>query len=186
MLSRPVKFAGNLIGSMSILVFAVGYSLAQCAADSPAAIREQVDGVFNRSLAAMETKVQPGNVTTSTWVPPSQSEKSVIDCLGVAAIPFIAAHLNSKASFGQILAIRMLGWVGTSEIVPPLAEVLNSSASQTAKTNALEALYNAPQADAMQVLSRVSRLDPNPYVRNKASEVLRRYSTANAPQPQSQ
>ena len=181
MFRRAATATAYFICLITIPFYTFAYCAAQCATDSPDIIREQVDGVFNRSLKAMESKIQPGNISVSTWISPADSEQSIIKCLGVAAIPFITAHLNSDVSFGQVLAIRMLGWVGTSGIIPPLTEVLNSQAPQIAKTSALESLYGAPQADALPVLERVSRSDPNPYVRQKAAEVLQRYSSADAP-----
>jgi hypothetical protein len=67
----------------------------------------------------------PSGVKVATWMPPEDSVRSQIKCLGTNAVPATAELLRStRRSFGYILAIRMLGWEGGPDIVPLLEEIL--------------------------------------------------------------
>jgi len=122
----------------------------------------------------MEHPLPSGGVA-ATWVPPDDSDVAQMKCLGAAAVPYIASNLGSRRPFGQLLAVRMLGWVGGSDVVSPLATVLRESTSQTIKVSALEALSSVAEADTRDTLAAVAGADSNPRVRQKAREVLARY-----------
>jgi len=162
---------------LSLLAMLCGECAAQCgpiSRESPDAVRTEVRRIFNRSLDAMQVVTTSG-VRATTWVPPDEQDVAQIKCLGASALPAVTEQLNSNRSFGQLLAIRMLGWIGGREIVPPLARLLKSSHSQTLKVAALEALYSAPPAEAMPVLQNTLKSDANAYVRKKAAEIISRY-----------
>ena len=152
-------------------------SSAQCGSidrGSPDAVRQEVNRIFEKSLDAMDLTA-PSGVRSTTWVPPAESDQAQIKCLGTAAVASITELLSSTRSFGQLLAVRMLGWIGGSEIGPPLRRFLASSDSQTCKVAALEALYRAPSQEALPIIVRASKVDPNPYVREKAAQIIARY-----------
>jgi len=181
--SRPVQFHSRrtpvarwLLVPMAAIILLSSLnvnSLAQCQSasqDSPVAVRQEVERIFNRTLDAMETTT-PEGVKATTWMPPDQSIEDEIKCLGPSAVPAIAVLLKSERPFGVLLGVRMLGWIGGPKIVTPLKELLESSTSQIAKTNALEALSTAPTELALPIIQRVLDTDINRYVREKASRV---------------
>jgi hypothetical protein len=152
-------------------------AVSQCGSinrDSLDSVRQEVGRIFNNSLDNMEF-VTPTGVKTATWVPPTEADVEQVKCLGSPAVPFIAEHLNSRRSFGTLLAVRMLGWIGGKDIVPVLARVLRSSNSQTVKISALESLYSASVPDSLPIIKAISKSDTNPNVREKASQILARY-----------
>ena len=170
------RLAVNLL-LLACLGMLGGQCAAQCASidrESSGAVSREVNRIFKRSLDAMEF-VTPSGVKAATWVPPDEHDVAQVKCLGVSALPAVTEHLSSKRSFGQLLAVRMLGWIGGKDIVPPLTRLLKSSHSQTIKVAALEALYSAPRSEVMPVLQNTSKSDANAYVRKKAAEIISRY-----------
>jgi HEAT repeat protein len=113
----------------------------------------------------------PEGVKVTTWMPPDESVESQIKCLGPVAVPAISALLRSDRSFGVLLAVRMLGWIGGPEIVLSLKGLLETSTSQIAKVNALEALSTAPVEQALPIVQHVLESDSNRYVREKATRI---------------
>lgn len=155
---------------------------AQCDSvdrDSPDAVRKEVNRLFDHSLDAMETKL-PSGITATTWIPPDDSVRDRIKCLGAAAVPATTALLRGTGrSFGHILAIRMLGWEGGPEIVPPLAEILAKPGDMTkppdsVKFEALESLSAAPPDKALPVVQQVLRSEQNPDLLKQAARVKAR------------
>lgn len=172
----------KLIGTVSgLLIFALigilsGTSVAQCSfidKKSPEAVAREVNRIFNASLDRMEYRL-PSGIKATTWMPPDKNAHEQIKCLGESAVPAIA-HLvrGNNRSFGRLLAIQMLGWIGGPDIVPPLQEVLAASGdSTTNKIWALESLTDAPPAQAIPVIKRVLNSEKDPEVREKAGRVL--------------
>lgn len=150
-------------------------AVAQCSSidrDSPAVVRQEVNRIFNNTLDDMAYTL-PSGVKATTWLPPDDSVRDQIKCLGVAAVPAISELLqNTDRSFGRLLAIQMLGWIGGPEIVPPLARVLLRSGDfLMTKTAALESLAAAPPDKALPVIQEVRRSERNPHVLEKAASV---------------
>jgi hypothetical protein len=153
-------------------------SAAQCGSvdrESPEAVKNEVNKLFNKSLDAMEGTLPSGTKVT-TWIPPDDSVHNQIKCLGATAVPATTELLRStNRSFGHILAIRMLGWEGGSEIVPPLAEILakptDSLKLDSIKLEALESLSTAPPNAALPVVERVLRSEKNPDLLKAAARV---------------
>src|SRR5258708_428858 len=91
------------IGALSVL------AAAQCGSidrDSPAAVREEVNRIFNKTLDGMQYSL-PSGVKATTWMPPDDSVHDRIKCLGAAAVPAIAELLRGNdRSFGSLLAIQ--------------------------------------------------------------------------------
>jgi hypothetical protein len=137
-------------------------------------VSQEIQRIFDKDLGAMEHPLSSGGVA-ATWIGPDDSDRAQVKCLGAAAVPYIAGNLGSRRPFGQLLAVRMLGWVGGAEIVSPLATVLKESTSQTIKVSALEALSSVAETDSRDTLDVVARSDSNPRVRQRASEILARY-----------
>lgn len=140
---------------------------------SPAAIKEDVTRVFNETLDGMETTVD--GVKTSTWTGWKPEHQERIKCLGDLAVPFVVELLTSTRSYGQLLAVKMLGWAGGKEIVPPLRTVLKTSKSETIRISALESIFAAPEQEARSVLEDVAKSDPDKRVRDRAAQILARY-----------
>jgi len=155
-----------------------GMAVAQCGSidrDSPVAIRQEVNRIFDTTLNAMQYTL-PSGVKATTWMPPDESVHEQIKCLGVAAVPAIAELLRSNdRPFGYLLAIRMLGWLGGPEIVPPLAGVLLRPGDfLISKTAALESLTAAPPDKALPVVEEVLRSEKNPHLLEEATSVAAR------------
>jgi hypothetical protein len=164
--------AVTCIGALSVI------AVAQCGSidrDSPAAVRQEVSRIFNKTLDGMEYTL-PSGVKATTWLPPDDNVRDQIKCLGVAAVPAVADLVRSThRSFGSLLAIKMLGWIGGPEIVPPLAWVLSRSGDfLTSKTAALESLAAAPPDEALPVIQEVLRSEKNPDLLEEASSVAAR------------
>ena len=122
--------------------------------------------LFNKSLDAMEGTLPSGDKVV-TWMPPDDSVHDQIKCLGAAAVPATAELLrNTHRSFGHILAIRMLGWEGGPEIIPPLAEILAKPGDplklDSIKFEALQSLCAAPPDKALPLVEQVLRSEKNP------------------------
>jgi hypothetical protein len=165
------------------LIVATGHLLGQAPGrcgnidrTSVSAIKKEVVRVFNETLDRMET-TSPQGFKTATWTGWKADDEGQIRCLGTSAVRFIVELLDSPRSFGQLLAVKMLGWAGGSEIIAPLARVLQQSKSQTVKISALESLYAAPQAHARPVLENIVKSTDDSRVREKANEILRRYKS---------
>jgi len=162
------------IACLSILA---GQEAGRCGSidrSSSLAVQQEVNRVFNETLDNMEITT-PEGVKAATWMGWKSEDQARIKCLGSPAVPFVAEHLGSVRPFGQLLAVRMLGWLGGREIVPPLASVLKNSKSETIKISALESLFAAPEADARPVLDDTLKSDANQRVRAKARQILARY-----------
>ena len=144
--------------------------------DVPSAVGREVDRIFNQSLDSMERPLASGG-TAATWRSPAASEIAQLRCLGAQSVPFIAGHLSSERSFGRLLAVRMLGWVGGREILAPITAVLHDSDSETIKVSALETISTLPLADTVSILQTVADSDKHARVRKKAAEVLERQRT---------
>jgi len=161
MLSCVVQFAGTAVG--------------QCGAidrNSAEAVSQEVNRVFNEALDKMEHTL-PSGTKAITWIPPDESVRQQIGCLGVLAVPATSELLrNTNRSFGHVLAIRMLGWIGGPEIVPPLAVVLsNPGDSVMLKIEALQSLVAAPPEKALPTVQQVLRTEKNRHVLEKAASV---------------
>lgn len=138
------------------------------------AVQNEVVRIFNGTLDRMES-IAPDGVTIATWSGWSSDDEKQIECLGAAAVPFIVEQLSSRRNFGQLLAVKMLGWVGGSPIIAPLAKVLHESKSQTIRISALESLFRVTESDARPILESVAKSDPDEPVRRRATEILARY-----------
>lgn len=102
-----------------------------------------------------------------------------VKCLGHAAVPATAELLRStQRSFGHILAIRMLGWEGGPEVIPPLAEILATPGDplrlDSTKFEALESLAAAPPDKALPVVQQVLHTEKNPDLLKEAATVAAR------------
>jgi hypothetical protein len=175
-----LTYATRVLAAISLTGLSV-IAAAQCGSvdrDSPDAVREEVNRNFNHTLDAMEDTL-PSGVKVATWMPPDDSVRSQIKCLGTAAVPATAELLrNTRRSFGHILAIRMLGWEGGPDIVPPLADVLakpgNPLKLDSLKLEALESLSYAPPDKALPVIQNVLRSEKNSDLLKNAESVAAR------------
>jgi HEAT repeat protein len=174
-----VRYAATRVLATILFVALSVIAAAQCGSvdrDSPEAVRKEVNRLFNKTLDAMEGTLPSGEKVT-TWIPPDDSVHDQIKCLGAAAVPATAELLRSTGrSFGHTLAIRMLGWEGGPQIVPPLAELLAKSGDSLLglKLEALEALANAPSDRALPVVEQVLRSEKNPDLLKAATRVKAR------------
>jgi hypothetical protein len=160
------------VGAFSMVAVAQCGSIDQ---DSQAAARQEVMRIFNKTLDGMEYTL-PSGVKATTWLPPDDSVRGQIKCLNVAAVPAIAELLRSTdRSFGSLLTIQMLGWIGGPEIVPPLAGVLARPGDfLISKTAALESLATAPPDKALPAIQEVLHSEKNPHLLEKAASVAAR------------
>ena len=159
-------------------LLAPGICVGQCAQvdqDSPAAVKQEVERIYNDTLNSMEYTL-PSGVRVTTWVPPNDFVREQVKCLGAVAVPSISEVLQSNSrSFGRLLAIQMLGWIGGPETVPPLAWALSRRGDfLLTKTAALEALIAAPPDKAIPVVEEVLHTETNPHLLQTARSVLAR------------
>lgn len=166
-----------------IAVIAISSS-AQCGLvdrNSPEAVKSEVNRIYNETLDAMSYRL-PNGVTAITWIPPNDSVRGQIECLGTLAVPQLSELLqHSDRSFGRLLSIVMLGWIGGPEIVPPLTWALSRQGDfLLTKTAALESLTAAPPDKAVIVIQDVLRRETNPHLLDKAKSVLARISSSTA------
>jgi HEAT repeat protein len=166
-----------------LLVAVTAAGAAQCGPvdrESPEAVKNEVNRLFNKSLDAMESTLPSGTKVTS-WIPPDDSVHDQIKCLGAAAVPATADLLhNTRRSFGHILAIRMLGWEGGPEIIPPLAEILAKPTDplklDSVKFEALQSLFAAPPTKALPLVEQVLQSEKNPDLLRAAARVKAKLS----------
>lgn len=146
---------------------------AQCGSidrSSPAQVRQEVNRVFNETLDGMDN-ILPSGVKATTWLPPDDSVRAEIKCLGPVAVPTVADILGTTGrSFGHLLAIQMLGWIGGPDIVPPLRQILlKPGDSLLLKFAALDSLLAAPPDKALPVVQEVLHLETDPRVLERAA-----------------
>jgi hypothetical protein len=178
-----VRHATRVLAAISLTGLSV-MAAAQCGSidrDSPDAVKEEVNRNFNKTLDAMEGTL-PSGVKVAAWIPPEDSVRSQIKCLGTKAVPATAELLRStRRSFGHILAIRMLGWERGPDIVPLLEEILakpgNPLKLDSLKLEALESLSYAPPDKALPVIQNVLRSEKNRDLLKKAESVADRLKT---------
>ncbi len=163
-----IMMSGNLCGQVAGHCGAVDRA-------STVAVKQEVIRVFNQTLDRMESTT-PEGIKATTWTGWKTDDQQQIKCLGSPAVPFIVEQLASSRSFGQLLAVKMLGWTGSPEIVAPLSHILKESKSHIIKINALESLYSAPETDARPVFESISKSDTDPRIRESAARLLLRYS----------
>jgi hypothetical protein len=161
----------------SIIILSVA-AASQCQLvdrDSPEAVREEVNRIYNETLDAMTYKL-PSGITAVTWLPPDESVRGQVQCLGTTAVPALDYLLRSnERSFGHLLAIQMLGWIGGAEIVPPLKwALLRPGDFLITKTAALDSLNAAPPELALPAVQQALRSEKNPHVIEKATEMVAR------------
>ena len=170
--------------SFGVVLFLAAFSAvaaAQCGSvkrDSPEAVKTEVNRLFNKTLDAMEYTL-PSGEKVATWMGWEPSTQDEIKCLGNAAVVATAELLrNTHRSFGHILAVRMLGWEGGPEIVPPLAEILakpsDSAKLDSVKFQALESLAAAPPDRALPLIQEVLRTEKNLQLLEEAASVSAR------------
>jgi hypothetical protein len=152
---------------------------AQCGTvdrSSAAAVTAEVNHIYNQTLDGMQHTLPSGSKAI-TWAPPADSVREQIKCLGSLAVPAIVELLhNGHRSFGHYLTIRMLGWAGGPDIVPPLAEILSrpDDLQIGLKSEALESLAAAPSDKALPVIEGFLRSEKNRSLIEEANAVAER------------
>lgn len=153
-----------------------GAAAAQCGLvdrDSPAAVSQEVNRIFNETLDGMQYTL-PSGIRATTWMPPADPVRDQVKCLGAVAVPAITDLLRSnRRSFGTYLAIQMLGWAGGAEIVPPLVALLTTldDSQLMLKLAALESLASAPPDKALPIVQKVMRSEKNQQLLQEAASV---------------
>jgi len=176
-----VRRAANWVVAASLLATFSAVAAAQCGLvdrGSPEAVKNEVNRLFKKALDAMEGTLPSGDKVI-TWMPPDDSVRDEIRCIGAVAVPATAELLRTTGrSFGHILAARMLGWEGGPEIVPPLAEILTKPGDplklDSVKLEALESLAAAPPDKALPVIEQVLRSEKNPRMLKEAAGIAAR------------
>jgi len=156
------------LSAVLVALLSTAANAAQCGtvdSNSPEAVKEEVNRLYNKTLDATEY-VLPSGTKAATWVGWEPSTQDQIACLGPAAVPPTAELLRRPARpFGRFLAVHMLGWEGGPDIVPPLAAVLarpsNPEKLDYVKLAAIEALTAAPPDRALPVVEQVLRSEEN-------------------------
>jgi hypothetical protein len=99
-----MKYATSGVLSFIFIGALTGTTVAQCGSidrDSPAAVSQEVNRLQNESLDAMQYTL-PSGVKAATWMPPDESVRDQIRCLGSTAVPAIIELLQrNHRSFGS-------------------------------------------------------------------------------------
>jgi hypothetical protein len=90
---------------------------------------------------------------------------------GDRAIPVLSEYLSEDRA-EKYLAMRLLGEIGTSGIIEPLARVATKDASPSYRQTGLRWLTQAPWESAAPIIRQAANDDPDPMVRETARELL--------------
>ena len=166
--------------AIAVLITGVlaGSGQAQCNGVDPASplrVKQEVTRIFESTLDKM-TYTLPSGIRATTWSPPGDAVANEVRCFGSASVPAIAELLSStERSFGSLLAVKMLGWAGGPEIVPPLERVLSKKGDlRVTKTAALESLTGAPPEKALPVVEKILASEHDAYLLKEAASVQER------------
>jgi hypothetical protein len=114
------------------------------------------------------------DVKTSTWVPPDFADIEQIREVGHDAIAPLNKALDSQTPFRQLLAVRLLGEIGGTDVVLPLKRGLEANRSVVVRMSSLSSLRSVPDALALPII-RSAVLDSDPRVAERARTLLTDY-----------
>jgi HEAT repeats len=139
--------------------------------DADTKVAAILDGILRRGEGHAEGRE---DVKTSTWVPPSFADIEQIREIGHDAIAPLNKALDSQTPFRQLLAVRLLGEIGGTDVVPPLKRGLEASRWVAVRMSSLSSLRSVPDDLALPIIRSVV-LDSDPRVAELARTLLTDY-----------
>jgi hypothetical protein len=139
--------------------------------DADAKVAAILDGILRRGEGHAEGRE---DVKTSTWVPPSFEDIDQIREIGHDAIAPLNKALDSQTPFRQLLAVRLLGEMGGTDVVPPLKRGLEANRWVVVRMSSLSSLRSVPDDLALPII-RSAVLDSDPRVAELARTLLTDY-----------
>jgi hypothetical protein len=136
--------------------------------DADTKVATILDGILRRGEGHSEGRE---DVKTTTWVPPSFADIEQIREIGHDAIAPLNKALDSQTPFRQLLAVRLLGEIGGTDVVPPLKRGLEVSRWVVVRTQSLSSLRSVPDDLALPII-RGAVLDSDPRVAERARTLL--------------
>ena len=151
-------------------------ALAQAAStppkpDADAKVAAILDRILRRGEGHAEGRE---DVKTSTWVPPDFADIEQIREIGYDAIAPLNKALDSQTPFRQLLAVKLLGEIGGTDVVPPLKRGLEAHRSVVVRMQSLSSLRSVPDDQALPII-RSAVLDSDPMVAERAKTLLADY-----------
>jgi hypothetical protein len=139
--------------------------------DADAKVAAILDRILRRGEGHAEGRE---DVKTSTWVPPGFDDIEQIREIGHDAIAPLNKALDSQTPFRQLLAVRLLGEIGGTDVVPPLKRGLEANRWVVVRMSSLSSLRSVPDALALPII-RSAVLDSDPRVAERARTLLTDY-----------
>jgi hypothetical protein len=159
-----------LLGVVCLQIAALAQATSTQSSSDPDA---EVAAIMDSILVRGEGHV--GNVKTSTWSPPSAEDIERIREIGHNAIAPLNKALNfPRRSFQQLLAVKLLGEIGGTDVVPSLKRALEPDKPNSVRFAALFALLNVPDDLALPIIRSAVR-DSDPVVARFAEQLLADY-----------
>jgi len=166
--SRLIALSGCVCLQMAAIAQATS---APPTPDADATVAAILDRILRRGEGHAEGRE---DVKTSTWVPPSFADIEQIREIGHDAIAPLNKALDSQTPFRQLLAVRLLGEIGGTDVVPPLKRGLEANRWVVVRMSSLSSLRSVPDALALPII-RSAVLDSDPRVAEHARTLLTDY-----------
>ena len=137
--------------------------------------RARIVEIMQRTLKAGEGRIVRNGqiINTYTRRGPSTEDVEEIRAYGDDAVPILADYLSSNKAPEYELAMKFLGAIGGSSIVPPLQVVILQDQSARKREYAVITITQAPRDEAIAVLRSAAANDHDARVREVAKEMLK-------------
>jgi HEAT repeat protein len=132
-------------------------------------VEEQVDSIVMVALKRSEFTTREG-VKVTTRATADNAELAGIKRIGAPAIPVLAKYLR-RDDRTKLLVMRLLGTIGSPDVVAPLLGVMRESKNQTVRVSALLWLGDAREEDALPIVKQAMD-DEDPLVRQTAKSIM--------------
>ena len=139
---------------------------------------KRVDQLLRKTIEAGHS-VLPNGVQVVTFVPIATSDSNEILAMGACAVPPLVRILDGQSEFAQLISVRLLAQIGTSEVAPALERALAPNRWQPVRMSALYGLATTHWGS--QTMALVQRLtdDENQRIREIARSILAEKSASN-------
>jgi hypothetical protein len=135
-------------------------------------MRTRIEAIVDEAARPIPLK-EPSNVAIRlAAVPISSSDIQEIQGYGDSAIPILKLYLLGKSPRREVVAIRLLGAIGSHSILDPLITILDYSPRAASRIEAIHSLKQIPCPMVMSVMQRVSERDLNDTVRQVAKRAV--------------
>lgn len=143
--------------------------------DSAAERRARIVEIMQRTLKAGEGRIVSDGQVINTYTRrgPTEADLEEIRRYGEDAVPILTEYLASRNAPEYELALRFLGAIGGTSIVPPLKNLIYQDQSSRKREYAIRTITRAPRAEASPILRHAAVRDADPGVRKVAKEMLK-------------